>query len=139
MPEITEPTELTEDAVREIEARAKKYRDLARRAATPADEGVIRWLAKTVDALIRDRKAMQGENERLRVGLRSYRRLLVGWQEHVKRIAAILHCDAIDETVEEAVAALRKQVAEAERAVAECRRCEHCAPLIAKKILQERP
>lgn len=68
MPETTTP-QLSESDVEAIAEQSKKYRQLAYRAATPADEEVVKWFAKTVAALIRDRRALQGRNESLEAQL----------------------------------------------------------------------
>ena len=50
----------------EIEARAKKYKGLADRAATPADTEVIRWLAKQVATLCQTLRAARAQYESLK-------------------------------------------------------------------------
>lgn len=61
---MTDPVKVpSDDALREIEARAKKYKQLAKRAATPADEEVIRWLVKQIDSLCATVRALRSEKE----------------------------------------------------------------------------
>lgn len=57
----TESKLLDQQAVEEILKRAAKYKQLAKRAATPADEEVIRWLASTVSALCATVKHLRAE------------------------------------------------------------------------------
>lgn len=99
---------LSDDEVAEIRARAKKYKSFAKRAATPADEEVIRWLTKQIDALCATVRALRDWKE-------SASALLLRYDNLAETFSGEIASSKV-ENLEQGVAALREQLAQAETA-----------------------